>query len=686
MKSDDKNPLLHFDDLPAFGEIAPQMAASAVDAVIAEARQAIEKTAANSSSPNWRNTVAPIEAAEEKIAKVWGQIEHLHSVVSDDAWRNAHRKNLGKVSRFYADIGQHEGLYRRFAALKKSGAYPPLPPSRKKIICDSLREFERAGVALPSAKKRRAKKISSRLADLEARFEENLLDATNAFSLDVADESAVEEMPSDLRESAARAARESGKKSGLRFTLQAPSYIAFMKFCQDRKLRAKMHRAYATRASEFGPSSRDNSPLIEEILSLRRERASLLGFSNYAAYALAPRMAENPAAARNFLDGLARRANPHAKKEWRELCDFAAESLAIPNLRIWDFAYASEQLRRRKFGFGESDLRPYFSAPRALKEMFAAAGMLFGIKASAASASVWNPEVKFFQFKSKGGGREAIGRLYLDLFARESKRGGAWMTDALSRFRAHRRLQLPAATINCNFAPPPQGGGGDAPMNFDEAATLFHEFGHALHHLLTEADDYGVSGLNGVEWDAVELPSQLMENFLWEWNILKPMTAHIKTGRPMPKKLFCQMHAARKFQAGLQLARQLEFALFDLRLHSESPQPFMKALTEVRREIAAVPPEKYDRYPCGFAHIFSGGYDAGYYSYLWAEMLSADAFAMFKEGGGGGSAALNYKAGMKFRREILAVGGSRPAMDSFVALRGRPPQIAPLLREYGILS
>ena len=671
------NPLLDFSDLPDFSAIQPAHAGPAVDAVLSRARENIAAVAQDSSPPRWENTFAPLQDAEEDVDRVWSQVEHLRAV-DNEKWRAAHRGNLGKISAFHAELGQNAGLCARLRLLAKSPAGRKLPPHRKKALDDALRDFELSGVNLPENKRNQFRANVNRLAELAAKFEENLLDSINAFHLDAADESQLGEMPDDLKD-LARAAAEKAKTPGFRFTLHAPSYAGFITHSPDRALREAMHRAKATCASEFGPAARDNTPVIAEILKLRREQARLLDRASPAECELESRMAENPKTALDFVRDFAARALPRAKEELAELRDFAASELQIKELRLWDIPFASERLRRKKFDFAESDLRPYLREDRVVGGLFAFAEKVFGVRAEPAEANLWVPEAKFFILKNAADGA-AAGRLFMDLPSRETKRGGAWMASALGRARrGDGTLRLPAAHINCNFARP--SGGRPALLGWDEAVTLFHEFGHALHHLLTEREDYAVSGINGVEWDAVEWPSQLMENFIWDYGVLSPLTGRGESGEPMPRALFEKALAARKFQAGLFLCRQLEFALFDMLLHSaESPVFYMDALAAARAETRAVPVLAEDRFPCGFSHIFAGGYAAGYYSYLWAEALAADSFASFAEAG-----FEKYgEAGMRFRREALAAGGGRPAMESFRAFRGRAPELGPLLAQYGL--
>ncbi|MGI9306069.1 MAG: M3 family metallopeptidase [Gammaproteobacteria bacterium] len=653
------NAILNFSALPRFDEIRAEEASFAVDTVLDGLRAAA--AAAAIAPAEWDSVCAPLEEAEEAVSRVWGQIEHMHAVMESPGWREAHRGNLEKVAAHYARLGQDEGIYANLRALQKSAA--PLSAARKKILQDALRDFELSGVGLSVEQKSRFRQNSERLSALAAKFGENILDATKENALD-AEEKDLGEMPDDLKKSARR-------ENKFRFTLSQPSYMAFMQYSPAREKRREMYYHYHTRASEAGPAARDNTPLIAEITALRAEQASLLGFANYAELALQTRMAESPRAVADFLRDLAAQAIPHARREMEELRAHAADELNIKDLQHWDLPFASEHLRRRRFDFAAAELRPYLQADRVLRGMFDCAEKLFGVSLAETDAPVWISEARYF--KAQGGGG-----LYLDLFARETKRGGAWVAEALSRFRRRGELQQPTAHIVCNFTPPAPNS--PALLNWDEAQTLFHEFGHALHHILTEAEDYSASGMNGVEWDAVELPSQFMENFIWDWESLHPLTAHAETGAPLPRALFDRALSARRFQAGMRLLRQLEFALFDLSLHAAAPRPFMEVLNEVRRETAVLPAPEWNRFPCGFSHIFSGGYAAGYYSYLWAEVLAADMFSMFEESGN----VLNAELGARFRREVLAAGGTRPAMESFTAARGRKPDSAALLRHYGL--
>ena len=666
------NPFLHFDSLPRFREASPRFVSAATDAMIAESRAACE-SAASAKTATWKTIGEPLSQSAERFGRFWSQVEHLHAVMNNAEWQQAHQTNLPKVAAHFAKMGQHEGLHRQWRALWRKRN--TLSAARKKITADALLEFKLSGAALPKAQQKQFRKNSEQLAQLSAQFQQNVLDADNDFILRVKSEAALGDMPADLR---AAAKADGGGKSPFAVTLKAPSYLAFMRHSPQRKLREKLYRAYCTRASEFGPAKRDNTKVINAIMRLRQKQARMLGYKNFCEMTLEQRMARAPREVSSFLRELAKRARPHAEKELAELRAFAKDELNIKELRPWDVLYASELLRRKKFDFSESDMRPYLGEAKVLQGLFGCANELFGVGAKEskpkAPSSLWIDDARFFTMRAGG---KTSGYLYLDPYSRKSKRGGAWMADVVSRAMFGGKRQLPAAHMVCNFRRPARGR--KALLNWDEAVTLFHEFGHALHHLLTEADDYFVSGIAGVEWDAVELPSQFMENFIWHFPLLQRMTAHEKTGKPMPKALFAKATAARRFQSGMALMRQLNFALFDWHLHEGNT--IAGALRESKRAAEVLPLPMYNRFHCGFGHIFGGGYAAGYYSYLWAEALAADSFSAFEKAK---TTKQRRALGEKFRREILAVGGSRPAMKSFIAFRGRKPSMSPLLEHYGI--
>ncbi len=672
------NPLLDFTGLPRYGEIRPEHVTPAIDQLLTENRALIARLAADPVVPTWDGFVQPLEDANERLSRAWGQVSHLHAVLDSPELRAVYNENLPKITQYYAELSQHEGLYRKFKALAASPEYASLSAARRRILDNELRDFRLGGAELPPEQKARFKAIQEELAKLSAKFEENLLDATNAWSKLVTDEAELEGVPEDVKQMFAEQAEAQGL-TGWRLNLQAPSYLPVMQFCANRSLREEMYRAYVTRASEFGPEKWDNTPLINQILRLRREAARLLGYPDYAHVSLVPKMAQSPQEVLDFLEALARRAKPYAERDMAELREFAAKELELPDLQAWDIAYASEKLRQARYAFSEQEVKQYFQEPRVLAGLFRLIETLYGLEIRAARAPVWHESVKFFDIRDRTG--QLIGQFYLDLYARESKRGGAWMDEAITRRRKGEAIQTPVAYLNCNFSRPV--GGKPALLTHDEVITLFHEFGHGLHHLLTRVEDLGVSGINGVEWDAVELPSQFMENFCWEWEVLRHMTAHVDTGAPLPKPLFDKMLAAKNFQAGMQMLRQIEFALFDMHLHydydPDGGKTPLQLLDEIRQQIAVVFPPAYNRFPNNFSHIFAGGYAAGYYSYKWAEVLSADAYSLFEENG-----VLNPEIGHRFWSEILAQGGARPAIESFRAFRGREPTIDALLRHNGM--
>jgi oligopeptidase A len=671
------NPLLDFSGLPRFTELKPELVTPAVDQLLAENRAVVERVAADGVAPTWRDFVQPMEDANERLHRAWGVVGHLNAVMNSPELREAYNGNLPKVTQYYTELGQHAGLFAKFKALRAAPEFGQLTPAQRKIVENELRDFRLGGAELQPAEKKRYQEISERLSQLSSRFSDNLLDATNAWSY-YAEERETSGIPQDALAAAREAAQAEGKP-GWKFTLHAPSYLPVMQYADYRALRERVYRAYVTRASEFGMPEWDNSPLINEILLLRRELARLLGFESYAQYSLEPKMAESPRQVLDFLGQLAARARPYAERDLREVAEFARAELGIASLEAWDLAYASEKLRARRYSFSDQEVKQYFPETRVMPGMFKLVETLYGLKIEPATAPVWHPDVRFYSIRDRAG--DLVGQFYVDLYARPSKRGGAWMDETLARRLKDGRVQKPVAYLNCNFSPPM--GGKPALFTHEEVNTLFHEFGHGLHHLLTRVDYLGVSGINGVEWDAVELPSQFMENFCWEWDVLAPMTAHVDSGAPLPRALFDRMLAAKNFQGGMQTVRQLEFALFDLHLHHDhdpsGPKSALDLLDEVRRRVAVVRPPEYNRFPHNFSHIFSGGYAAGYYSYKWAEVLSADAYSLFEENG-----VLDPQTGQRFWTEVLGMGGSRPAIESFVAFRGREPKIDALLRHNGM--
>ncbi|MCG9026565.1 M3 family metallopeptidase [Laribacter hongkongensis] len=671
------NPLIDYPNLPPFALIRPEHVAPAVESTIADARVVVERLLADPATPDWEHFVEPLNAATERIGRVWGPVSHLNSVVNTPELREAYNSNLPKISAFFTELGQNLALFEKYKALVASPAYAQLSAPQQKVLQNELRDFRLSGAELPDSDKPRFTEIQLQLADLDARFEQNLLDATDAFAY-YASEAEIDGVPADVK-AMYRAAAEADGKDGYKITLQFPFYYPLMQYGTHRPLRETLYRAYVTRASEFGEEKWNNAPLIRDILKLRAEEAAMLGFANYAELSLAPKMADTPAEVTTFLRDLAVRARPFAEKDRAELEAFAKTELGMSELAAWDLAFVSEKLRVARYAFSEQDVKPYFPEPRVLAGLFGVVKTLYGIDVVETSAETWHPDVRFFEIRQDGS---KLGEFYLDLYARAQKRGGAWMDDARGRRARAGDTVTPVAYLTCNFSAPV--GGKPALFSHDEVTTLFHEFGHGLHHLLTRIDVPGVSGISGVEWDAVELPSQFMENFCWEWDVLQGMTAHVDTGEPLPRTLFDKMLAAKNFQSGMMTVRQIEFSLFDMLLHSEfSPEAddWEALLAEVRREVAVNLPPAYNRFVNSFSHIFAGGYAAGYYSYKWAEVLSADAYAAFEEQGGA-----NPDTGRRFWNEILAVGGSRPAMESFKAFRGREPELEPLLRHNGMLT
>ncbi len=677
------NPLLDFSGLPRFADFKPEHVTPAIDQLLADCRAAVKQAEAPDTPAEWDAFVAPMEDANERLGRAWGQVSHLHSVMDSPELREVYNANLPKITVYYAELGQNEALFAKYKALAASPAFASLSPARRKIVDNELRDFRLGGAELPADKKARFMQVQEELAQLSAKFEENLLDATNDYALIIDVEDELAGIPDDVLE-AARAAAEAAGTTGWKFTLHMPSYLPVMQYADSRELRQILYRAYVTRASEFGDAKLDNTPLIARILKLRREAAELLGFASYAEVSLEAKMAESPREVLDFLDELGARARPYAEKDYAEMKAFARDELGLDELEAWDNAYVSEKLRVARYSFSDQEVKQYFPEPRVLAGLFKLIETLYGLFIREDKAPVWHPDVKFYTLYDRAGQR--IGQFYLDLYARASKRGGAWMDDVITRRRKREGIQTPVAYLNCNFSAPV--GGKPALFTHDEVITLFHETGHGLHHLLTQIEELGVSGINGVEWDAVELPSQFMENFCWEWDVLKHMTAHVDSGAPLPRALFDKMLAAKNFQAGLQTLRQIEFASFDMHLHDDfdphGDRTAQDLIEAIRKKTAVIIPPAYNRFPNNFSHIFAGGYAAGYYSYKWAEVLSADAYALFEDEAEGYGGVLNPEVGHRFWSEILAQGGARPALESFKAFRGREPTIDALLRHNGM--
>ncbi|MBB1115662.1 M3 family metallopeptidase [Stenotrophomonas sp. W1S232] len=673
------NPLLDFSGLPRFDAITPAHVTPAIDTLLAQARAAVEQ-ARTQALVNWENFVVPLDDATERLYRAWGQVSHLEAVVNSPELRAAYNENLPKVTRFGSELAQDLALYAQYRKLADSPEAAGYDAARQQVLAHTLRSFRLGGAELDEAGKARLAAINEELSSLSARFSQNVLDATDAFALYVDDVAELAGLPDDVLVSC-RAAAEAEGRSGFKLTLQMPCYLPLQTYCDNRSLREQLYRASVTRASEFGPAELDNSALIARVLALRAEKAALLGMDSYAEYSLATKMADDPDQVLAFLDDLARRARPFAQADRAELEAFARDELGLDTLQAWDLAWASDKLKQARYSYSAQQVKQYFTEDRVLAGLFGLIGDLYGLKVEPDSAPTWHPDVRFYRLVTAQG--DLVGQFYLDPYAREGKRGGAWMDDCRNRrLHADGRVQTPLVYLVCNF-----GRGVDgkpATLTHDEVTTLFHEMGHGLHQLLTRIGELGVAGINGVEWDAVELPSQFMENFCWEWSRVQAMTAHVDTGAHLPRPLFDKLLAAKNFQSGMATVRQLEFALFDMRIHHgfDPAGDVLALLDTVRAEVAVNIPPAFNRFPHQFSHIFAGGYAAGYYSYKWAEVLSADAYAAFEEAGEEQLAA----TGQRFLAEILSRGGSRPAAENFRAFRGREPSIDALLRHNGMAA
>ncbi len=677
------NPLLEITDLPAFRAIKPAHVEPAMDAILADNRAEVARLLDEVKAPGWANFVEPLEALDDRLNRAWSPVSHMNSVVNSQELREAYEACLPKLSDYATEMGQNEKLYQAFEAIRNGGEYDSLDQAQQKMIDDTLRDFHLSGVALPEEKKARYKELKSELSQLTTKFSNNVLDATNEWNMHLTDRRDLAGIPDSSLGMMKQAAEREGHKKGWWVSLEFPSYYAVMTYADSRELRQRVYEAFVTRASDQGPDAGkwDNGPVMENILRIRHELSDLLGFSNYAERSLATKMAENPQQVIDFLRDLASRSLDLAKEELAEVHAFAKEQHGMEELEAWDLSYYSEKLRQAKYAISQEDLKPYFPEDRVIGGLFDVVKRLYGLDIrQVEEVDSWHDDVRFYEIFDKNG--DIRGRFYLDLYARPHKRGGAWMDECISRRKlADGSLQVPAAYLVCNFAPPV--GGNQALFTHDEVQTLFHEFGHGLHHMLTQVDYAGVSGISGVPWDAVELPSQFMENWCWEREALDMFAAHYQSGETIPEELYQKMMAAKNFQSGMQMVRQLEFALFDFRLHMEyDPSEggrIQQILDEVRAEVAVVRPPEYNRFQHGFSHIFAGGYAAGYYSYKWAEVLSADAFSRFEEEG-----IFNSATGAAFMENILEMGGSRDPMELFVEFRGRKPTIDALLRHSGI--
>ena len=677
------NPLLDFTGLPRFDQIRPADVTPAIDQLLTEARDVVSRITASDADATWDSVIEPLNEATDRLARSWGAVSHMNAVVDTPELREQYNANLPKLTEFWTELSQNEALYEKFKVLAAAQDFAQWSPVRRKVVENELRDFRLGGAELAADKKERFKQVRERESQVSTRFAENVLDATNAFALYIDDASALAGVPQDALQMLSESAQADGKE-GYKISLQYPSYSAIVDYAHDRALRQQLYRAYSTRGSEFGNPDWNNGLLMVELLKLRREHAQLLGYKSFAEVSLVAKMAESPADVLEFLRDLARRAKSYAERDINELREFASKHLGIADLQPWDVSYASEKLREQRYSYSDQELKQYFTEARVLAGLFKVIETLFAVAIREESAPVWHPDVRFYRIDNLRG--ELVGQFYLDLYARDHKQGGAWQDDARSRRAQRTGLATPVSFLTCNFSRP--SGGKPATFKHDDVLTLFHEFGHGLHHMLTRVDEPSVSGIQGVEWDAVELPSQFMENFAWEWEVLQMLTGHVDTAAKLPRALFEKMLTAKNFQSGMFTVRQLEFALFDMLLHSGAGWPdepqVMKLLADVRREVSVMVPPEYNRFPHAFSHIFAGGYAAGYYSYKWAEVLSADAYSAFEEHEDGG--VLNAGIGRRFLDEVLAVGGSRPAMQSFVAFRGRKPTIDALLRHNGMAS
>jgi oligopeptidase A len=685
------NPLLDTTGLPRFAEIRPEHIGPAVDELLAAANAALERATSDAVPADYDALSAVLDVATENLGRAWGAVSHLNAVADTPALRAAYTENLPKITEFHTRLGADERLFAKYRAVMAAPSSQQLGRARKRALENALRDFKLSGAELEGAAKERFSRVLEAQADLSQKYSEHVLDATDGFALFVTTEE-LDGVPADAVQ-ASRAAAAADGKDGHKITLHFPSYFPVMQYGSNRALRETLYTAYATRASELGPAALDNSAVMRELLALRQEEATLLGLASYAELSLVPKMADSPAQVNEFLRDLARRARASAERDLAELREFARSELGLPELQAWDMPFASEKLKEARYAFSEQEVKQYLTEPKVLEGLFGIIETLFEVSIRPDTAPVWHDSVRFFRIeRSVAGGAapQLVGQFYLDPYARAGKRPGAWMDDVQGRWaRPEGRLQTPVAHLVCNFAPPLVEGGQTRPalLTHDDVTTLFHEFGHGLHHMLTQVDDIGVAGISGVEWDAVELPSQFMENFCWEWDVLKHLTAHAQTGEPMPRALFDRMLAAKNFQSGLQTLRQVEFALCDMRLHGEpdAASRIQAIADEVRTEVAVIRPPAFNRYLHSFSHIFAGGYSAGYYSYKWAEVLSADAWSAFEEAGAGSAGSvLDVATGRRYRENVLEAGGSRSAMDNFKAFRGREPRIDALLRHQGL--
>ncbi|MFC5079188.1 Oligopeptidase A [Vibrio thalassae] len=676
------NPLLTFTDLPPFSQIKPEHVKPAVEQAIEACRAKIDQVLEGNANPTWDNVVAPIEQIDDKLSRLWSPVSHMNSVMNSDELREAYESCLPILSEYGTWVGQHKGLYEAYKAIKASDAFNALSQAQQKTIKDSLRDFELSGIGLPADEQHRYGEISKRMSELGSQFSNNVLDATMGWTKHITDEKELAGMPESAL-AAAKAAAEAKELEGYLLTLDIPSYLPVLTYCDNQELRKELYEAYVTRASDRGPNAGkwDNTEIIAEQLKLRHEIARLLGFGTYSEKSLATKMAESPAQVLGFLNDLATKAKPQGEREVEELRQFAEKEFGVTELNLWDIAYYSEKQKQHLFQFSNEELRPYFPESKVVSGLFEVLNRVFGMQIKEREGvDTWHESVRFFDiFDSTDTLR---GSFYLDLYAREHKRGGAWMDECrVRRIDLDGELQTPVAYLTCNFNKPV--GGKPAMFTHDEVVTLFHETGHGIHHMLTKIDTGAVSGINGVPWDAVELPSQFLENWCWEEDALAFISGHYETGEPLPKQMLDKMLAAKNFQSAMFILRQLEFGLFDFTLHTEYDPDIgarvLETLAEVKSKVAVLPSLEWNRFSHSFGHIFAGGYSAGYYSYLWAEVLSSDAYSRFEEEG-----IFNKETGQSFLNNILEMGGSEEPMELFKRFRGREPEIDALLRHSGI--
>jgi len=668
------NPLLEQGELLAFDEIRPEHVTPALSTLLKKAEETLALVLNPATEATWETVVEPLQAATEKLGRAWGAVHHLMGVVDSEGWRKAYAENIEAVTLFSVGLSQNETLFAKYKALASSEAFKRLDAQKKRVIEHEIRDFRLSGAELAPEPKARLKELAEEQARLTQQFSQNVLDATDSFAIDLPDATRLAGLPQSALDLFAEQAEAAGH-TGYRIGLKIPSYLPVMKYGSDRALRSNLHRAFVTRASDLGEKQRDNTPVIERLLEIREEQAALLGFKNFAEESLAIKMAPSPEAVLEFLRDIARRARPYALRDKAELTTFAKSELGLDSLQIWDVTYASEKLREKRYAFNAEEVREYFPLPKVLSGLFALAEKLYEVRIERAEAHLWHPDVQFFCVKDRHG--NLIARFYADLYARSGKRGGAWMDGDVDRKKeADGTVRTPVAFLVCNFTPPVAAT--PCYLTHDDVTTLFHEFGHGLHQMLTRVDVAELSGINGVEWDAVEMPSQFMENWAWNYETLCDISEHKRTHEKLPEALFKKMLAAKNFQSGLFCLRQVEFALFDMLLHCAHNPDFMQVLADIRKEVAVLPVAQYDRFAHGFSHIFAGGYSAGYYSYKWAEVLSADAFSAFEENG-----LFDKATAKRWLDEVLSRGGTRDAIENFKAFRGREPSIEALMHQSG---